>query len=319
MVAPILPSASDSFRVKACLRAGSRISFQQLTTMNSGFNTEVDFEDGTNIVVGTAYRETELVGRVLPDVASSAPRHARIERSLVGLIGDGLFPRLPTYENWPLLDSIPNDGGHPMAWEAKLTDVVRASVAAIDEILERARKTANILHPIRTQTSRLSSLTTPATVHLMKTTQRDKVFVSYSHKDKKALEEFKTMLAPAIQKGIVDLWDDTKIQPGQQWRAEIETALAATKVAVLLVSKNFLSSEFITQNELPPLLNAAKSEGATIFWVCLSPCLHDQTEIANYQAAHDVSKPLSKLSHPQRDSVWQDICKKLLQLTGNPK
>jgi len=37
---------------------------------------------------------------------------------------------------------------------------------------------------------------------------RDKIFISYSHLDKKPFEEFKTMLAPAIQRGVVDVWDD---------------------------------------------------------------------------------------------------------------
>jgi len=152
----------------------------------------------------------------------------------------------------------------------------------------------------------------------MAATQRNKVFVSYSHKDQNRFEEFKTMMAPAIQKGIVDLWDDTKIQPGQQWKVEITKAIAAAKVGVLLVSKSFLASEFITKNELPPLLNAAKADGAKIFWVCLSPCLHEHTELGGYQAAHDISKPLSRLSQTQRDAAWQDICKKLLQLAENP-
>jgi hypothetical protein len=40
---------------------------------------------------------------------------------------------------------------------------------------------------------------------------RKRIFVSYSHKDTRLFEEFKTMLAPAIRSGLVDLWDDQKI------------------------------------------------------------------------------------------------------------
>jgi TIR domain len=144
---------------------------------------------------------------------------------------------------------------------------------------------------------------------------RKKIFVSYCHKDGKLFEEFKTMLAPAIQSGLVDLWDDRKILPGAKWKEEIEKALTSASVAVLLVSQNFLASHFIAENELPPLLKAAREEGVTIFWIYLSSCLFEQTEIASYQAAHDTSRPLDRLSKSQRQAVLSETCAKLIRTT----
>jgi len=142
---------------------------------------------------------------------------------------------------------------------------------------------------------------------------RNKIFVSYSHRDGKLFEEFKTMLAPAIQRGLVDLWDDRKILPGQKWKEEIEKALTSAAVAVLLVSQNFLASHFIVEKELPPLLKAAREEGVSIFWIYLSSCLFEQTEIASYQAAHETSRPLDRLSKSQRQAVLSEICAKLVR------
>jgi hypothetical protein len=149
--------------------------------------------------------------------------------------------------------------------------------------------------------------------------KREKAFISYSHKDKRLFGEFKTMLAPAIRNGVVEIWDDTKIVPGAKWKEDIEAALRTARIAILLVSANFLESEFIAKNELPPLLKAAQDEGVTIFWIYLSSCLYEQTEIVAYQAAHDIARPLDSLKRSERLAVISETCAKLLRLVKNPQ
>ena len=148
---------------------------------------------------------------------------------------------------------------------------------------------------------------------------RDKIFVSYSHEDKKLFGEFKKMLAPAIRTGAVHIWDDTMIAPGAKWKEEIEKALAEASIAVLLVSPNFLASNFIANHELPPLLKAAENDGLTIYWIYLSHCLYEQTEIAGYQAAHDISKPLAALTKEKRQAILSETCHRLVELAKNPR
>jgi hypothetical protein len=145
-------------------------------------------------------------------------------------------------------------------------------------------------------------------------TERTGVFVSYSHKDKKWLTELQTMLKPLMRTGAIDLWDDTKIEPGAIWKDEIKKALDSSKVALLLVSANFLASDFIAKNELPPLIKAAKEEGVIVFWIYVSACMYQATEIANYQAAHEIKRPLDQLSKPNRQAVLSEVCARIKTL-----
>lgn len=99
---------------------------------------------------------------------------------------------------------------------------------------------------------------------------RTKVFISYSHADRMWLERLKRHLRPLVREGRLDCWDDTHIQPGDDWQQEIRNALDKAQVAVLLISANFFASDFINENELPPLLAAAQAKGVRILPVILS-------------------------------------------------
>jgi hypothetical protein len=87
--------------------------------------------------------------------------------------------------------------------------------------------------------------------------------------------------------------------------------LANSKVTVLLVTPNFLASDFIHEHELGPLLQKAKQGEVKILWVPVRDSAYKQTALKNYQAVIDPGTPLAKMTEADRDSAWVTICEKI--------
>jgi len=136
-----------------------------------------------------------------------------------------------------------------------------------------------------------------------------KVFISYCHSDQKALARLQKHLAPLEQQGLVERWDDTRIKPGARWLEEIEAALKPAKVAVLLVSADFLASSFITRKEIPEILKAEQSRGLVVLPVILSPCQVDTSPLEPFQAVNPPSRPLSDLTRGEKEKVWVRVAR----------
>lgn len=141
---------------------------------------------------------------------------------------------------------------------------------------------------------------------------RTKVFISYSHENRHELERLRIHLKAARLNNRVEWWDDTQINPGQDWQHAIKKAIDTTRVAVLLISVDYLASDFILDNELSPLLTASEEEGVTILPVILGPCLFQLTNLARFQAVNNPSTPLSKMNTHEKDEVWIRVIKTIL-------
>jgi hypothetical protein len=154
---------------------------------------------------------------------------------------------------------------------------------------------------------------------------RNQAFISYSHEDEKLMKELLTHLKPYLRSGAVTVWSDTQIASGSRWFAEIQGALNKTRVAILLVSPDFLASDFIHEHELGPLLKEAEAGWVKILWVQLRTSSYEETPLRDYQAVvSPPSKPLAKMSRAARDEAWVRVCKELKDavavnpLSGSP-
>jgi len=141
---------------------------------------------------------------------------------------------------------------------------------------------------------------------------RNGVFISYSHNDTEWLDHLRVHLKFLEKNHAFEIWDDTKIRPGANWREEISKAIGSAQIALLLISPDFLASEFITEEELPPLLDAAQHEGAHIFPIVVSHCMFsDFDSLSKFQAVNPVSKPLVEITKGQRDKLFVKVTKEI--------
>lgn len=148
---------------------------------------------------------------------------------------------------------------------------------------------------------------------------RDQVFISYSHKDKRFLDDLLTQLKPYLRTNTVTAWSDRQIEPGSKWFDEIQAALARTSVAVMLVSSNFLASDFIHEHELGVFLKEAEAGGVTILWVLTGACSYEETPLKDYQAVvSPPGKPFAQMRKPDRDAAWLAVCKTINQAVNRP-
>ena len=137
--------------------------------------------------------------------------------------------------------------------------------------------------------------------------ERNRVFVSYSHKDRRQLARLRTHLKPLERGGQLELWDDTRIQAGDKWRNEIREAIESCCIAILLISADFMASDFIQDNELPRILNEAQRRGVRIFSVIVGYSHFEDTALAQYEAVNSPSRPLLMLSVPERDAIFLKV------------
>lgn len=137
---------------------------------------------------------------------------------------------------------------------------------------------------------------------------RTKVFISYSHEDRAWLDRLLVFLRPLEREGKLDIWEDRKLLPGMKWRDEIDAALSKCKIAIPLISSDFLASNFILDEELPKMLQRAESEGVAVMPVILRPSRFERSGlISEFQSVNPPSSPLSGLRRHQWEKVFADF------------
>lgn len=143
---------------------------------------------------------------------------------------------------------------------------------------------------------------------VMENERKNKIFISYSHAD---IEYYKKLTTHLKVLGNyfsgIEVWSDKKIHAGEHWKQEIAKALNEANIAILLVSTEFLASDFIQNHELPPILKKAEKENTKILSLLVKPSLFTKSELGEFQAINDPNETLMEMSEPERERVYLEL------------
>ena len=148
-----------------------------------------------------------------------------------------------------------------------------------------------------------------------------KVFFCYAHEDEPLLKTLKKYLTPMQRQGLIAIWYDRDISAGTEWAQEISEKLNTSQIILLLVSPDFMASDYCYSIEMKRALERHQRKEARVIPVILRP-IDWQDILGDIQALPTDAIPvLSPLWHSPEDAFYdvaQGIRKVVMQLTPPP-
>ena len=120
-----------------------------------------------------------------------------------------------------------------------------------------------------------------------------RVFISFSHSDDKLRKKFVNAISPLLRQGLIEVWHDRKILPGDQWKGVIDDRLNSADIVVLLVSNEFLASDYCYEIELQTALQMHEAGLARVIPVILKPCYWQGSPFGKLGALPEDGKPVA--------------------------
>ena len=131
------------------------------------------------------------------------------------------------------------------------------------------------------------------------------IFYSYSHKDERLRDKLEVHLKLMQRQGLISNWHDRRIGPASEWDGEISSHLESAHIILLLISPDFLSSDYIYDVELKRAMERHEAGEARVIPIILKPCDWMTAEFSKLQALPRDGKPVVKWGN--RDEAFSQI------------
>ncbi|HET6253438.1 MAG TPA: COR domain-containing protein [Puia sp.] len=147
--------------------------------------------------------------------------------------------------------------------------------------------------------------------------QKRKVFLSYSHKDEDFKDKLDVHLAPLKRSESIDVWNDRKIGPGQNWDATIRREIEEADIILLLISANFNNSLYILKTELDSAIKKHNQATALIVPVFIKECDFSGMPYEGIQGIPRDAKFIGNFTEREQDKLFAEVSRELRKIIIN--
>lgn len=141
-----------------------------------------------------------------------------------------------------------------------------------------------------------------------------KIFYSYAHEDEALREQIEKQLSLLKWQGIISAWHDRKLLAGQEWAGEIDTHLNTADVILLLVSPDFMASEYCYGVEMKRAMERHESGEAIVIPVILRPVYWQGAPFGGLQALPADARPVTGSSWHNLDEAFFNVAEGLRRI-----
>lgn len=140
-----------------------------------------------------------------------------------------------------------------------------------------------------------------------------RIFVSYSHKDERLLNELKTHLSPLHRLKLIETWDDREIRAGEEFGEKINENLERADIILLLVSSDFIASNYCYEKEMTRALERHEKSEARVVPVIVRDAKWEVIpQLSKLQAIPKNAKPVR--NWPNKDTAWKDVSDRIQKM-----
>lgn len=124
-----------------------------------------------------------------------------------------------------------------------------------------------------------------------------RLFISYSHRDEDLRKQLDKHLAPLKGQKVIAAWHDRQIRAGDEWANQIDNNLNKADIILLLISPDFVASEYCSNIELEQAMKRHEKGEAIVVPIILEPCDWSWLPFARFQAFPKDAKAVTTWSN----------------------